>query len=61
MKIDRSKVLRFLFLPAVCAFALVGIAGCDANDGPMEKAGEKVDHAGDKMQDKMDDAKDAVD
>ncbi|MFT6624400.1 MAG: putative small secreted protein [Cycloclasticus sp.] len=49
---------------ATLIFVSFGIAGCDMNEGPVEKAGKKVDNAveetgeameeaGDKMHDKI--------
>lgn len=48
------------------ALAIVGfgLAGCDSDDGPLEKAGKSVDQAttdvGNKIEDKCEEAKDAA-
>ena len=51
-------------LAMIIVFGL-GIVGCDFNDGPVEKAGEKVDStvdkAGDKAEQAGDNMKGAVD
>ena len=57
--------MKALPLVAIAAliFANLGMTGCDANEGPAEKAGEKIDNAvedtgeaieeaGDKIRDK---------
>lgn len=36
-------------LAALFASSALFLAGCDSNDGPVEKAGEKVDEAVDSM------------
>lgn len=46
-----TLILACLILPT--SFALLG---CDSNDGPAEKMGEKVDEAGEEIQDEVDDA-----
>ncbi len=33
---------------------LMGLAGCDDNDGPAEKAGEAIDDAADEVKDALD-------
>ncbi len=55
----RLKAMSLLMLFAFAA--LGGVAACDNNDGPVEKAGEKVDEAGQHVQDQMKDAKDDLD
>jgi hypothetical protein len=45
----------FLNLVAACALPLALIA-CDTADGPMEKAGERVDNAYEESKDNMQDA-----
>ena len=67
----RKASIPAAILAASVAFAGVTIAGCDNNDGPLEKAGEKadkaidnagdqLDKAGDQAQDAYDDAKDKL-
>jgi hypothetical protein len=46
-----------LLLAIVFAF---GIAGCDSNDGPAEKAGQAVDEVGEELKDAADDAGNAI-
>lgn len=41
-------------------FTSFGIAGCDINEGPAEKAGENIDNAVDKTGDAIDDAGDKI-
>jgi len=43
--------LACLLLPMSMAFL-----GCDTQDGPSEKAGEKVDEAAEEIKDEVDDA-----
>lgn len=47
-----------LFACTVGVAAPIGLSGCDSNDGPMEKAGQKVDDTVDDAGDKIDDATD---
>ena len=61
------KIFRSLLFALLMVAAVVGIYGCpqnDANDGPAEQAGEKiddaVDNAGDTIQDAGDKAGDAI-
>ncbi len=55
------KVMTFNNLIIAAGLAtLVFIGGCDSNDGPVEKAGENVDHAVDKTGDKIEDAGDKI-
>lgn len=46
-------ILACLLIPMSTTFL-----GCDANDGPAEKAGEKLDEAGEEIKDEVDDATD---
>lgn len=65
-----GKLLTVL-LAATLAFATVGIAGCNSDNGPMEKAGQKIDKmtgnegpaqkAGEKIDQAGQKAKDAID
>jgi hypothetical protein len=45
-----TLILACLLLPMSMA-----VLGCDAQDGPAEKAGEKLDEAGEEIQDEVDD------
>lgn len=46
-----TLILACLLVPASMTFL-----GCDANDGPAEKAGKNLDEAGEEIQDEVDDA-----
>lgn len=48
------RPIRVLVL-ILLTLAPVGFAACDDNDGPAERAGEKVDDAVDDMKDAVDD------
>ncbi len=48
--------LNFAIIAVLMAAFGLGAAGCDYNDGPVEKAGEQVDQTVDKTGDKMDEA-----
>lgn len=41
---------------ALLVAAVLGIAGCDMNDGPAEEVGENIDEAADELEDAVDDA-----
>jgi hypothetical protein len=41
------------------SLAMAGLAGCE-NEGPMERAGEKIDNAAEEAGDKMEDAGDKL-
>ena len=51
-----KKILKQLFL----VLAVLALAGCDDNKGPMQKAGEKVDNAAEKTGDAVKDAAEKV-
>ena len=51
------KQARFAFL-AVAMASLVGALGACASEGPMERAGRKIDRAGDKVEDAAKDVRD---
>lgn len=67
------KMIKKLLLILCLGLAVAGTYACpDSNDGPAERAGEKIDDAtedvgdkmedvGDKMEDAADKAEDAVD
>jgi uncharacterized protein YjbJ (UPF0337 family) len=62
-----KNIFRSLFFALLIGVAVVGMYGCpqnDANDGPAEQAGEKidnaVDNAGDAIEDAGDKAGDAI-
>jgi hyperosmotically inducible protein len=50
------KILAHNFLIITCISAGLGLAGCQ-QEGPAEKAGQKIDKAAEKASDKMDSAK----
>ena len=58
-----KELLYKILLPLCCAASLMLFVACE-NEGPAEKAGEKVDEAIEETQEKMEDAgeqvKDAV-
>jgi hypothetical protein len=45
--------LRTLAFPTIAMLGLLGLAACH-QEGPAEKAGQSVDHAGQKVQDAID-------
>lgn len=49
-----------LLATAALMIASLGIAGCDINEGPAEKAGEKVDNAVDKAGEAIEDTGDKI-
>lgn len=53
-----SKHLSTLLVAAVLGISAVGLTACDSDDGPAEKAGQKLDNAADNTSDAMDNAKD---
>lgn len=50
-----ATLLACLLVPVSAAFV-----GCDANDGPMEEAGEQADEAAENIQDETEDAAENV-
>lgn len=44
---------------AIIALAIAGLAGCE-REGPMERAGEKIDNAAEEAGDKIEDAGDKM-
>lgn len=40
----------------VAGFALTALAACDSNDGPLEEAGEDMDHAIEETAEEVEDA-----
>lgn len=44
-----------LFAFSVSVAAPMGLSGCDSNDGPVEKAGQKVDEGIEEAGDEIDD------
>lgn len=71
MNREKELMKHTFTLAALAALSILGLAGC-AKEGPMERAGEKVDHAvdavkngghetaGDKIEDAADNVKDAA-
>ncbi len=51
--------LKNLVLAAICSIPMM-LTGCDTNDGPAEKAGEKVDNAVDNAGNKLEEAGDTL-
>lgn len=49
--------LRTAFILLICALPLMG---CDTNDGPAEELGERVDDAGDRTAEGIENAADNV-
>ena len=45
---------------ATLIFVSFGIAGCDMNEGPVEKAGKKVDNAVEETGEAMEEAGDKI-
>ncbi|MCL4244723.1 MAG: hypothetical protein KJ002_06290 [Candidatus Dadabacteria bacterium] len=52
-----TKLRRFLFL-ILLGISAAGIYACPYNDGPAERAGERMDDAAEDVGDKMEDAAD---
>ncbi len=52
-----TKLRRFLFL-VLLGISAAGIYACPDNDGPAERAGERIDDAAEDVGDKMEDAAD---
>ena len=48
-----------LFLAALVAALTLGLAGCE-KEGPMERAGEKLDDAAEKVEEAAEDAADEI-
>jgi hypothetical protein len=51
---------KFLLICVFVAFALTTAAGCQKQEGPLEKAGKQVDKAVEKAGDKIDEAADKL-
>ncbi len=51
--------MRRKFLYLLLFGSLLGVAACDNNDGPLERAGETADEAVDDLKDAGDEIKDA--
>lgn len=47
-------MLKNTTLAALIMAALLGMAGCDTNDGPAEELGESIDEAADDLEDAID-------
>ena len=52
--------MNFAKLLLIAMLALFSVAGCDSDDGPLEKAGKAVDDTADKIGDAATDAGNAV-
>ncbi|HET7315377.1 hypothetical protein [Salinisphaera sp.] len=59
------KKTSTLLIAAILGLTTVALAACDSDDGPAEKAGQKMDdaadNASDAVSDAADDASDAID
>jgi hypothetical protein len=49
----RESMMRQSLLIAACALMVAGLSACH-QEGPAEKAGSSLDHAGQKVQDTLD-------
>ena len=52
----RSTIGAVVLAAVLGAVSVTGLTACEKKKGPAEKAGEKVDHAIDKVKDKLDPA-----
>jgi hypothetical protein len=50
--------IRKLFFFMAMLTGMFALQGCDANEGPLEEAGEEIDDAVDDIGDEIDDATD---
>jgi hypothetical protein len=61
MDMNRQTLWAVILL---CLFGVIGLSGCDTDDGPMESAGEQMDEtmnrAGNAVEDACEDAKKAT-
>ena len=46
--------LRFALLSALLLGSVAALSGCEANKGPAERAGERIDKAGQNVRDVVD-------
>ena len=53
------KLLRFLQLAALLVMLMLGMAGCE-REGPMERAGERVDEGVEDTRENMDEAREST-
>ncbi len=49
----RNSLIR---IPTLAALLILGLAGCDRNEGPVEEAAEEVDESLEEAGDKIDEA-----
>lgn len=56
-----NKKISMLLIAAILGLTTLTLAACDSDDGPAEKAGQKIDNAADNASDAMDKAGDKVD
>jgi hypothetical protein len=50
----KMKASQAALWTALAITPLMGLVGCDDNDGPMEEAGEAIDDAADEIEDAVD-------
>ena len=55
-----TRVIRMMCTAALAAVPTVGLVGCDDNDGPLERAGERADDAADDVGDAVVDAGEVI-
>ncbi|KEZ78121.1 hypothetical protein [Salinisphaera hydrothermalis] len=53
-----NKKISTLLIAAILGLTTLTLAACDNDDGPAEKAGQKIDNAADNTSDAMEDAGD---
>jgi uncharacterized lipoprotein YehR (DUF1307 family) len=54
------KMLRKLIALFFAGFLVLGLSGCEKEEGPAEKAGESIDKAADSIGEQYEETKDAV-
>jgi hypothetical protein len=50
----RSKAVHAVLWSLLACAPMIGLAGCDDNDGPAEEVGEAVDEAAEEVEDAVD-------
>jgi len=48
-----KKIIKNVFIVLMSGILIAGVAGCEKKQGPMERAGEKIDKAAEKAGDSI--------